>query len=68
MTLKRLISDDPLVDSQESHQERNYKDVFMDGDWSSHEPPSSSSPFPSSLLSYPSLTFTCSMHKKKKIN
>ncbi|MPC74355.1 hypothetical protein E2C01_068714 [Portunus trituberculatus] len=32
----------PLVDSQESHQEKSYKDVFMDGDWSSAFSPSSS--------------------------
>ncbi|MPC22934.1 hypothetical protein E2C01_015963 [Portunus trituberculatus] len=47
----------PLVDSQESHQEKSYKDIFMDGDWSSaFSPP---------LLIYPSPAFTYSMYKSK---
>ncbi|MPC83382.1 hypothetical protein E2C01_078090 [Portunus trituberculatus] len=55
MAPKSLISDEhkesvlvshspPLVDSQESHQEKSYKDVFMDGDIL-QQPPSSSLPF-----------------------
>ncbi|MPC99180.1 hypothetical protein E2C01_094578 [Portunus trituberculatus] len=45
----------PLVDSQESHEEKSYKDVFMDGEWSSDD---SSPPFSPPLLGYPSPPFT----------
>ncbi|MPC50628.1 hypothetical protein E2C01_044457 [Portunus trituberculatus] len=38
----------PLVDSQESHQEKSYKDIFTDGDWSSGDLPPP--PHPSPLL------------------
>ncbi|MPC62485.1 hypothetical protein E2C01_056569 [Portunus trituberculatus] len=75
MVPKRLVSDEiknlvrvqvlvshstPLVDSQESHQEKCYKDVFMDGDSSSSDLPP---PHPFPLLLYvihhqPSLTNT----------
>ncbi|MPC44372.1 hypothetical protein E2C01_038044 [Portunus trituberculatus] len=41
----------PLVDSQESHQEKSYDDIFMDGD-------SSSPPFSPPLLSCLSPVFT----------
>ncbi|MPC38516.1 hypothetical protein E2C01_032023 [Portunus trituberculatus] len=38
----------PLVDSQESHYEKLYKDVFMGGDWSSGNLPPP--PHPSPIL------------------
>ncbi|MPC95582.1 hypothetical protein E2C01_090800 [Portunus trituberculatus] len=47
----------PLVGSQESHQEKSYKDVFMDGNLSSA--------FSRRLLHYPLPAFTYSMYKSK---
>ncbi|MPC29211.1 hypothetical protein E2C01_022432 [Portunus trituberculatus] len=74
MAPRRLISDKnkvivqvkvshstPLVDSQESHQEKSYKDVFMDGDSSSGDLFPPPHPFPS-CSSYPSPTFTYAVY------
>ncbi|MPC29796.1 hypothetical protein E2C01_023047 [Portunus trituberculatus] len=57
--VKVLVSrSTPLVDSQESHKEKSYKDVFMDGDSSSGDLPLPPPPFSPPLLSYPSPAFT----------
>ncbi|MPC69294.1 hypothetical protein E2C01_063513 [Portunus trituberculatus] len=73
--VKVLVSHStPLVDSQESHPEKSYKDVFMDDNSSSSDLPPP--PHPSPLLflvihHQPSLTVctsqNCKKRKKKKI-